>query len=219
MGFQQRWVLGLAVWFGLGVSIAAQNKAKPATKYIVAKSYCHPSALFCFKYPGTWMMLGEVLDGEGVVVAPSQPGERKNWNAVTVALVIPPPEAHAEPVTIEEAISQATSGVRKSGQSFVTLQRQQRTVDGEPAETVKWQYSEKDTERAWVEELVFIQGPESEIYSVALKCRPSSLSAMEPVFARIVDSWKAPGSQVETPAASKPKTPTTPPKSSAPPKP
>ena len=39
-------------------------------------------------------------------------------------------------------------------------------------------------------ELVFIEGPASEIYSVALKSSPASLAAIEPLFSRIVDSWR-----------------------------
>ena len=60
--------------------------------------------------------------------------------------------------------------MREAGQNFQTLQRQQRTVDAKPAEMLKAQYREKATGRDWIEELVFIEGPDNEIYSVALKC-------------------------------------------------
>lgn len=166
--------------------------------------------------------MGEVFDGNGVVVAPAQATPRENWDEVTVALVFPAPEKDSEPVTIEEAITQAVSGVRKSGQAFETVERQQRTVDGQPAELLKLQYTEQASGNPWVEELVFIQGPELEIYSVALKCRPESLPGMEPLFARIVDSWKPPGSESPSgePSQTAPKTPakSTAPKPSAPPK-
>ena len=88
--------------------------------------------------------------------------------------------------------------MRESGQSFETLQRQQRTVDGKPAQLVKLHYVEKASGREWIEELVFVEGPDAEIYSVALKCAPPSLARMEPVFSRIVDSWKLP--EAEPPA-------------------
>jgi len=39
---------------------------------------------------------------------------------------------------------------------------------------------------------VFIEGPDSEIYSVALKTAPATLTTMEPLFQRIVESWKLP---------------------------
>jgi TolA-binding protein len=217
-----RMLAALALCLGAGVCVSAQTKAKPAAKTFALKSYCHPAYSFCFKYPATWTMLGEVLEGNGVVVAPTQAAPREDWDAVTVSLVVPAPAAGEAPVTIEEAIAQAASTVRRSGQAFETLQRQQRTVDGQPAEMLKLQYTEQGSGKAWVEELVFIEGPESEIYSIALKCHPAALAAMEPRFAHIVDSWKQPGSEIPaatSPAAPKTPAKTTPPKSSAPPKP
>ena len=72
-------------------------------------------------------MLGEIFEGNGVVVAPPQKGERALWNAITVALVVPPPEGDEEPIGLNGVIEQATSGLREQGQDFETVQRQQRT--------------------------------------------------------------------------------------------
>lgn len=166
-------------------------------------------------------MLGEVFDGAGVVVAPPQRQERELWDSVTVALVILPPQGDNEPVTINQAIAKAVAGVRQSGQSFETEQRQQRTVNGNPAQMVKLRYVEKATGFAWTEELVFIEGPDSAIYSVALKCATAALPRMEPLFARIVDSWSVPesgsapaagegGAAAEKPKANAPSPKTTP---------
>jgi hypothetical protein len=71
-------------------------------------------------------------------------------------------------------------------------------VDHKPAELLKVQYHDKSTDRAWVEELVFIEGPENEIYSVALKSAPDNLKRLEPVFAGVLESWTLP--QPEPPA-------------------
>ena len=38
-------------------------------------------------------MLGEILRGNGVVVAPAQKEEQSLWDEVTVAMVAPPPKA------------------------------------------------------------------------------------------------------------------------------
>jgi hypothetical protein len=186
----------LAVLLSLATAVAAQTTAKPATKPAprppALKSYCHPSEDFCFKYPAGWTMLGEVFNGNGVAVAPPQTQQRDFWDAVTVALVIPAPEGDEDPVTIDAAIAKAVSGVRESGQDFETLQRQQRRVNGKPAQLVKVHYAEKTSGREWIEELVFIEGPDSAIYSVALKCSPLSLARTEPLFLRIVDSFTLP---------------------------
>ena len=69
-------------------SVAAGQAAAPAHKPAVPwKRYCQPNAGFCFKYPSSWTMLGEVFDGNGVVVAPPQRDEQTLQSEVTVAMV------------------------------------------------------------------------------------------------------------------------------------
>lgn len=224
-------VAALALVLGASYSLCAQTAPKPAAKPVPWKSYCHAERGFCFKYPAAWTMLGEIFGGNGVVVAPPQKQAKELWDEVTVALVIPPPQEGEEPVTIGEAIAQAVSGVRKSGQSFETQQRRQLTVDANPAESVKLHYTEQANGHEWIEELVFIEGPDSAIYSVALKSAPASLARMEPLFQRMVESWNLPEAAPppdaagEGPADAKAKPGATtphksvPPKSTVPPKP
>jgi hypothetical protein len=110
------------------------------------------------------------------------------------------------------------AGVRESGQDFETLQRQQRTVDAKPAQLVKVHYADKTSGREWIEELVFLEGQDGEIYSVALKCAPATLARIEPLFLRVVSSFAlpeaeaAPGAANEEAPAKKasPKVPTPP---------
>ena len=177
---------------GLVSAATAQTLTKPASKTQPLKEYCHPDYGFCFKYPSSWVSLGPIFDGNGIVVAPPQKQDRALWDEVTVALMIPPPEGDEDLVTIDQAIDKAVSSVRESGQNFDTVQRQQRMVDGNPAQVVKLHYVDKSSSREWIEELVFVEGPDSEIYSAGLKCAPDSLPRMEPLFTRIVDSWKLP---------------------------
>jgi hypothetical protein len=154
-----------------------------------------------------------------VVVAPPQKQERDLWDEVTVALMVPPPQGDEDPVSIDQAIAKAISGVRESGLNFETLQRQQRTVDNKPAELVKLRYTEKPSDREWIEELVFVEGPDSEIYSAALKCAPESLDRMEPLFTRVVDSWNLPEQELApgaTNEAASPEKISPPPKSAVP---
>ena len=118
-------------WAAFRMAAAAQTTAKPTQKSPPWTEYCHGDGGFCFKYPASWSVLGEVFDGNGVVVAPPQKLEREYWDEVTVALVIPPPQSAADAVTIDQLIEQAVSGVRESGQSFETLRA--------PAPPGRWQ--------------------------------------------------------------------------------
>lgn len=137
-------------------------------------------------------MLGEVYEGSGVVVAPPQKEEQALWNEITVAMVAPPPKDPDHALGLDGVIQQAAAGMRDAGQNFQTLQRQSRTVDGKPAQLLKAQYREKNSEREWIEELIFIEGPDNEIYSVALKSQPHDLAPLERVFNEVVRTWMLP---------------------------
>jgi hypothetical protein len=191
--------LRVAILLVLALSLTAVAAGqKPSTapaplhKPVPRKRYCQPDGGFCFKYPSSWTMLGEVYDGNGVVVAPPQKLDKALWDEITVALIVPPSEGDEEPVSLDVIIEQASKSMREGGQAFETLQRQQRTVDHKPAQMLKVRYREKATDRDWVEEMVFIQGPDREIYSVALKCSPENLARLEPVFASVLASWVLP---------------------------
>jgi len=208
------------MWFsfvlslGLSTIAVAQTATNPTPKALPTTKYCQAEGGFCFRYPASWSVLGEVFDGKGVVVAPAQKQEREHWDEVTVALVVPPPGSAGDAVTIDQLIEQAMSGVRETGQSFETLERQRRRVDGKPAQMVKLHYVDKADGREWIEELVFVEGPDAEIYSLALKCAPTSASRIEPAFSHIVDSWTLP---VPEPPAEAPTAPAAPSKGAAPP--
>lgn len=137
-------------------------------------------------------MLGDIFGGHGVVIAPTQRQDRALWDEITVALVAPAPEGDEEGLGLDGVIQQATSGLRESGQTFQTLQRQQRTVDNKPAQMLKVQYQDKSNGHTWIEELVFIEGPDNEIYSVALKCTSENLARREPVLSGVLASWTLP---------------------------
>src|SRR5215472_9651827 len=152
----------LTLSLALVSAAATQTPGKPSPNAAPWKEYCHPDHGFCFKYPSSWISLGAIFDGNGIVVAPPQKQDRALWDAVTVAFMIPPPKGDEDPVTIDQAIEKAVSSVRESGQNFDTVQRRQRAVDGNPAQVVELHYVDKSSGREWIEELVFVEGPDSE---------------------------------------------------------
>ena len=197
---------------------ATKPKPKPKSKPLVVNKYCHAPGSFCFTFPLSWSVLGPVFDGNGVLIAPPQAKqERETWDTVTAALVIPPPQSSADAVTIDQVIEQAVARVREGGQGFETLERQRRRVDGKPAQLVKLRYVEMTSGREWIESLVFIEGPDAEIYSMVLKSAPASMARLEPQFWHILNSWTLPeveptvsGTDSEAPAAASPAAPASP---------
>jgi len=141
-------------------------------------------------------MLGDIFAGNGVVIAPEQAGDRAQWDEITVALIAPPPEEGEGP-GLNHVIDQATAAMRDTGDNLQMLQRQERTIDHNPAQTLKTRYREKSTGREWLEELVFIEGPQNEIYSVALKCAPEHLPRLEPAMKEVLASWRLPQPSTE----------------------
>jgi len=158
-------------------------------------------------------MLGDVFDGNGVVVAPEQKGDRALWDAITVALVAVSTDQDTVP-SLNGIIEQAATAMRDAGQDFQTLQRRELTVDHGPAQMLKASYQEKASGRDWIEELVFIQGPENEIYSVALKCSPEHLTRLESAMKELLASWSVP--EPQPPAKLDGQAPGEPPSSEAP---
>jgi hypothetical protein len=190
----------LAAFLIFTTLVSAQTTAPPH-RSIPSKRYCHANVGFCFRYPGSWSVLGDVFNGNGVVIAPQQKGERAQWDAITVALVAPAGENGDGP-SLNKVIEMTTADMREAGQSFQTLQRKDLTVAHDPAQMLKAQYRDNTTGRDWVEELIFIQGQENEIYSVSLKCAPQNLMRLEPALKELLASWSTP--EATSPAAAVP---------------
>jgi len=124
--------------------------------------------------------------------------------------VVPPPTGDGEPLGLNGLIEQASSGLRQSGQDFQTLQRQERIIDHKPAQMLKVSYHEKSNAHDWIEEMIFIEGPDNEIYFVVLKCSPQNLARLEPVLDGVLAGWTLPTTEPGSNDAESTKPKTTP---------
>ena len=194
--------------------LAQTNTARPHAGASIQKRYCQQGGGFCFSYPANWTMLGESV-GDGVVVAPQQALDHTLWDEVTVAAVVPAPSEDHPAMSIDKVIETAMANMQASGHNPATLQRQVRTVAGLPAQMIRIRYHDEPSGRDWIEQLVFIAGPEQEIYSVALKAQPGTIARLQAAFDNIVRSWKlqpadsSGGSQPSQVSPSKPSPPPT----------
>lgn len=175
----------------------AQSPPRTSPRPAITRKYCLKETGVCFNYPAGWQVLGEAYIN-GVILAPPQKLERALWDEITVALIVLPPGPDEPATSIDQVIETATASLRESGRNPETLERQRRTVGGLPAQMIRVRYHDQDTDRDWVEQLVFIEGPEQEIHSVALKSAPDHAKQMEPAMAGILQSWKL--TQAEPPA-------------------
>jgi hypothetical protein len=170
------------------------------------KTYCSEEAEYCISYPPDWEVVGDVMEGNGVVMAPPQNGKDKAlWNGVTVSVTDLPDEEGQQPPSFDDIVSVALSGL--PGKNVETLQRSQMTLHDRDAELIKVRYNDKETNQSWIEEIVFIDD-QLAIYSIALRATPNDVPGLEETFRRIVATWRP--SEPESPApAPKPKPPAT----------
>lgn len=168
---------------------AAQSSSAPAKVSIKGwKTYCSEEGAYCISYPPDWNVVGDVFEGTGIVMAPPQNGKDKSeWNQVTSSVANIPQVEGKEPPTFDEILSIAMRDL--PGKNVQTLQRTELTVARRPAELVKVKYDDPKTNKAWVEEIVFIDD-EDAIYSTALRAAPEDLEKLEPVFRTIVATWR-----------------------------
>ena len=164
-------------------------KTPPSASIRNWKSYCSEEAEYCVSYPPDWDLVGDVMEGNGAVMAPPQGKKDKSlWNQVTVSVTdLPEPEKGKEPASFDDILTSALSGL--PGKNVQTLQRSELTLHGRDAELVKVKYEDKETGQPWVEEIVFIDD-ELAIYSIALRATPDDVDSLEETFRRIVATWR-----------------------------
>ncbi|HEU5403500.1 MAG TPA: hypothetical protein VFU86_19255 [Terriglobales bacterium] len=174
---------------------ATSGKSSPEKESVHHwKTYCSEEAEYCISYPPDWDVVGDVMEGNGVVMAPPQNGKEKDlWDDVTVSVTDLPDSEGKVPPSFDDIVSVALNGL--PGKNVETLQRSQLTLHDRDAELIKVRYNDKETNRAWVEEIVFIDD-QLAIYSIALRATPDDVAGLEETFRRIVATWRP--SEAET---------------------
>jgi hypothetical protein len=116
-------------------------------------TYCSEEAEYCVSYPPDWDVVGDVMEGNGVVMGPPQNGKDKAlWDDVTVSVTDLPESEGKEPPSFDDIVSVALNGL--PGKNVQTLQRSALTLHDRDAELIKVSYDDKETNQPWVEEIV-----------------------------------------------------------------
>lgn len=163
---------------------------------------CSPAGGFCLQVPEAWQDMGEVFEGAGFVIAePSRNRPKENWNNITAAAVeLPEPGPGKERPALEELVD-VVLGSPAEGTTMETVRRSREMIADMPAEIVQIRLRSKTSE--WMEQVGLLDADEI-VYSVALGCAPGDAARLQPVFDRVLRSWKpappAQGSKPATPA-------------------
>jgi hypothetical protein len=122
-----------------------------------------------------------------VVAEPQQRRPREEWNQLTAtALELPEPAAGSELPELDALITLVLAPA--PGTSIHTAQRRNTMIGGYPAQVVTAEVQEP--EKPPGTELVAFIDADGVIYSVALRCAPTELKRLQPIFDHALRSWR-----------------------------
>jgi hypothetical protein len=182
---------------GLGCGIAqtaakpsgAAKSPAPAKKPATVRTECVESVGLCVSVPTAWQRLGDVFGDLGFVVAEPHPGiDSAKWPQLTVAVVdVPPKKAGAS-----RSLDSVVDVILTPDGTFTTSQTQQRSrllLNGNNAQIVRVLLHDAVSDSDSIEAVALIEGEESLVYSVALRCSPQDFERLEPAFQKAAHSW------------------------------
>jgi hypothetical protein len=136
--------------------------AKPRTS-----NYCNQDLGYCFDFPISWKLLGEVYEGHGATVAPVQPGDQTQWVQVTVAALEIPEQEGKAPPTVEDLVTSLIGKMAEQVANMQTVRRSEETLAHHPAQLVQVHYDEDG--KRWGETIVAMDGDNGTFYTVVYK--------------------------------------------------
>lgn len=153
----------LALLLLLSVLTTAQSPAPQR----LAKPYCNHDLGYCFDYPASWKLLGEVYDGRGVTVSPPQAGDESQWAQVTVAAIEIPTQEGKNPPSVEDLVTTLIGKMAEQATNMETVRRSQETLAHHPAQLLQVRYDEDG--KRWGETIVAMDGNNGRFYTVVYK--------------------------------------------------
>lgn len=154
----------------------------------LTKPYCNHDLGYCFDYPASWKLLGEVYDGRGVTVAPSQAGDESQWAQVTVAAIeIPTPEGK-NPPSVDDLVTTLIGKMAVQTTNMETVRRSQETLAHHPAQLLQVRYDEDG--KRWGETIIAMDGNNGSFYTVVYKAIASTEAKYQTKVEGILKSFR-----------------------------
>jgi hypothetical protein len=157
--------------------------AKPRTPY-----YCNQDLGYCFDYPASWKLLGEVYEGHGATVAPPQTGDQSQWAQVTVAAVEIPETEGKNPPTVEDLVTSLVGKMAEQAANMQTVRRSEETLAHRPAQLLQVHYDEDG--KRWGETIVAMDGGNGTFYTLVYKALESEEAKYKAQVEGILKSFR-----------------------------
>ncbi len=168
------------------------HSATAAKKPAATRSECVEAAGLCVTVPANWQRLGDIFDDLGFVVAEPHPGVVSAlWPQINVAAIdVPPEETMPNGAPNLDAVVRVLLMPDGTFRSAETQQRTRLLLNGAEAQVLKVLLYD-DAGNTSQEEVALIDGGEEGfVYTIALRCAPEEYARLEPVFQRILQSWR-----------------------------
>jgi hypothetical protein len=164
---------------------SARKSAAP-----IGRSECVLSVGLCVTVPPTWQRLGDIFDDLGFVIAEPHPGaDSATWPQLTVAAIDVPAQKDGSAPSLDSLVEI----VLTPDGSFTSAETQQRTrliLNGSSAEIVRVRLQGQANGTESIEAVALIEGDDGLVYSIALRCAPQDFTRLEPVFEKVIQSWR-----------------------------
>jgi len=169
-------------------SATSSRKTAPAA----GRSECALAVGLCVTVPASWQRLGDVFDDLGFVVAEPHAGvDSAAWPQFTVAAIDVPPRKNASGAEVTPSLDAVIDLVLTPDGSFTsseTLQRTHLMLNGREAEIVRVRLHDEKSEA--IEAIALIDGEDGLVYSIALRSAAQDAARLEPVFDKVIHSWR-----------------------------
>lgn len=191
-GWAERVTLGnmrfVAVLLVLCACAAAQAPAARPNPAPHAPVYCNHDLGFCFDYPSSWKVLGEVYDGHGVSLAPPQDGDPSQWANVTVAALEIPQTEGKNPPTVEDLVTSLVGKMAEQAQNMETVRRSDERLAHHPAQLLQVRYDENG--KRWGETIVALDGENGSFFTIVYKARVADEAKYQAQVQAILRSFR-----------------------------
>ena len=166
-----------------GSALAAANLPTPTFKQDLSWThYVDPQGSYCVEYPKRWVRQ-DVADGGGIAFSTGI----KRYSTPTGEMDV---TVAASPDDSAELLQAHLDGMKKFARAehIEVLDRQQLTIDGNPATLTKDSYNDALEKKDWTEEIV-VTRHNDKLYRLEMVCRSDQVSRFEVVFGRLVRSF------------------------------
>lgn len=150
--------------------------------------YCNQDLGYCFDFPASWKMLGEVYEGHGATVAPPQSGDAAKGAQVTVAAIEIPAQEGKNPPTVEDLVTSLVGKMAEQTDNMETVRRSQETLAHHPAQLLQVHYDENG--QRWGETIVAMDGGDGTFYAIVYKALATDEAKYKTQVEEILKSFR-----------------------------